>query len=105
VVFSTCFGGSAEDSASAMAVDPQGNVYVTGFTTSPDFPVTDGSYRPTPPPPDPSGTRGWSFLFKINRDGTVGYSTYFTDANTITRAVAVDAAGSAYIGGSSTGSL
>src|SRR6516225_5103235 len=53
VVFSTCFGGSAEDAASAMTVDPQGNLYVTGLTNSPDFPVTRGAYLAAPPPPDP----------------------------------------------------
>jgi uncharacterized protein (TIGR03437 family) len=105
VVFSTCFGGSAEDAASAMTVDPQGNLYVTGLTNSPDFPVTKGAYLAAAPPPDPLGQRGWSFLFKIDRDGTLGYSTYFTTSVTSPRAIAVDAAGSAYIAGSSTGRL
>jgi len=34
VVFATCFGGTAEDAASAMTVDPLGNVYATGLTRS-----------------------------------------------------------------------
>jgi uncharacterized protein (TIGR03437 family) len=87
IVYSTYFGGSADDVASAIAVDPAGNVYVTGTTTSLDFPVTKGAYAST----------GGSFLFKLNPDGSVGYSTYFAATPT---AIAVDAAGSAYLAGS-----
>ena len=38
VVYATCFGGTGEDAASAIAVDKAGNVYVTGLTYSSDFP-------------------------------------------------------------------
>jgi len=45
VVYSTCSGGSGEDMASAVAIDPQGNLYVTGLTNSSDFPVTKGVFQ------------------------------------------------------------
>ena len=32
-------GGNRDDEATAIAVDPAGNAYVSGFTTSTDFPV------------------------------------------------------------------
>ena len=95
VVYSTYFGGSSDDVAGAIAVDPAGNVYVTGTTSSLDFPVTKGAYSP----------KGGSFLFKLNPDGSVGYSTYFAPPGNSPIAIAVDAAGSLYIGGSSLGSL
>ena len=99
IVYSTYFGGSADDLAAAMTVDSVGNVYVTGTTASPDFPITAGSYSPTPPAPPPPGptfgATGGSFLFKVNPDGSVAYSTYFTSlsAQTQPNAIAVDSGG------------
>ena len=37
--FSTYFGGSAEDFIDGIAVDREGNAYLTGFTISTDFPL------------------------------------------------------------------
>jgi len=40
LVYSTYLGGRYDDQGTAIAVDPQGNAYVTGNTASLDFPVT-----------------------------------------------------------------
>ncbi len=45
VLYSTYLGGSDDDGARSVAVDSSGNAYVTGFTTSSDFPVTTGAYQ------------------------------------------------------------
>lgn len=37
--YSTCLGGSSEDSSSAILIDDSGAVYVAGYTLSDDFPV------------------------------------------------------------------
>jgi len=45
LVYSTYLGGSATDVAYDLATDPQGNVYLTGYTLSPNFPVTPDALR------------------------------------------------------------
>ncbi|MCA8953244.1 MAG: SBBP repeat-containing protein [Planctomycetes bacterium] len=43
---STYLGGSVDDVAEDVAVDTQGNAYVCGWTSSPNFPTTAGSWQP-----------------------------------------------------------
>ena len=101
IVYSTYFGGDADDIARAATVDAAGNVYVAGTTASNNFPTTPGSWSPTPPPPG-----GATFLFRLNPDGSVGYSTYFTyGSETMPQAIAVDDTGAAYVTGSTLGGL
>jgi Beta-propeller repeat len=103
VVYSTYFGGTGVDAASAMTVDSAGNVYVAGTTTSTDFPTTKGTYQATyPTPPATNGTE--TFLFKLNPDGSVGYSTYFA-LGPLIQAIATGPDGSAYLAGTSYGGL
>src|SRR5216684_1747633 len=53
LMFSTYLGGSGFEFSgfgrgNTIAVDPAGNAYVTGTTTSGDFPTTQGAFQPTP---------------------------------------------------------
>lgn len=88
-LFLTYLGGSTGgDSASAIAVDPQGNGYVTGTAASSDFPLLN-----------PVMNFGSVFILEINSSGNaLVYSTRYP-ASGGARAIAVDPAGDAYVTG------
>jgi hypothetical protein len=104
LAYSTYLGGgnitgAANDAGKAIAVDSAGDVYVTGTTTSIDFPATAGAYQSAYP--DPGSTAG--FVTELNPSGSaLVYSTYFgstpSGLTTVT-AIALDAAGDAYLTG------
>jgi hypothetical protein len=49
LIYSTFLGGSnGFDGATAIALDPAGNAYVTGSTTAADFPTTPGAFQTSP---------------------------------------------------------
>jgi hypothetical protein len=93
ILYSTYLGGSGNDQVLAMTVDAAGNVFVTGTTSSADFPVSPGAYA----------FSGGVFLSRLNPDGSLGFSTYFS--GTLPVAVATDGSGSAWLLGNSSGGL
>ena len=69
--FSTYLGGESLDSATGVALDAAGSVYISGYTSSANFPVTPG-HQIGPPP----GTFGSDlFLVKLARYGKFTFST------------------------------
>jgi hypothetical protein len=95
LVFSTLIGGSADDVGNAVAIDAGGAVYLTGETTSMDFPMM-GAIQATF-----GGGGGDIFIAKLNGNGqTLAYSTYFGgSAEDYGNAIAVDTNGNAYVTG------
>jgi hypothetical protein len=93
--FSTYLGGSSLDRASAMVVDASGNIYLTGDTQSPNFPVTVNSYQASL-----LGTDN-AFVTKLAPDATsLIFSTYLGgDQTDQATAMAVDPAGNIYVTG------
>lgn len=92
-LFSTVLGGSADDAGYAIAVDRAGNAYVTGAVNSSDFPLTKPAQRASAGSTD-------AFVAKLSRDGQVLYATYLGGSGSdVGYAIAVDAAGYAYIAG------
>ena len=95
--WSTYLGGTDEDVAyfnSEVAVDPSGNVYVTGTTGSTDFPVPNGW--------DTSHNGGYldAFVSKFSSKGELLWSTFLGGIEMdIGYDVAVDAAGNVYVTG------
>ncbi|QAY65094.1 DUF7507 domain-containing protein [Paenibacillus protaetiae] len=47
LIYSTLLGGTGVDSGAAITGDAAGNMYVTGYTLSSDFPVTPGAFQTT----------------------------------------------------------
>lgn len=94
LVFSTYLGGSDVDIGHGIAVDVAGNAYVTGLTQSLNFPTRNAF--------DPTYNGDYeAFVTKINAGGdTLVYSTYLGGSDRDEgKAIAVDAAGTAYIVG------
>jgi len=96
LIYSTYWGGSADDLGSGVAVDSSGNAYISGSTASPDFPVTPGALRANYGGGDHDG-----FVVKVNSGGAeLGYSTFLGgSADDYAYGVAVDSAGNAYVTG------
>ncbi len=96
LVYCTYFGGSGGDYGYAIAVDQEGNAYLTGLTTSTDFPVTPGALQATG-----GGTQYSSFVAKLNPDGSAPVlSTYVGGtANATGYGIAIDALGNSYVTG------
>ena len=110
ILWASYLGGSGADAALGIAVDANGSPYALGYSYSPDFPTTPGAYRTAAPPTDRA------FIAKFTPDGSsLAYST-FLSGSTIQvgyapggiiesvvspSAIAVDAMGNAFVGGSS----
>ncbi len=97
--YSTYLGGTSDDIANGIALDGSGNVYVTGSTSSANFPVVS-SYQKT------IGEQSNAFITKLDPTGTtLVYSTYLGGAGIGQgRGIAVDSSGAAYVAGYTTSS-
>lgn len=93
--YSTYLGGSGGERIHALAVDASGNAYLTGITNATSFPTTTGAYRGSP------GGGLDVVVAKLNASGTaLVYSTYLGGGSRDWgSAIAVDAAGNAYVTG------
>ena len=97
IEFSTYLGGTRGDEARGVALDAAGNIYVTGQTTSADFPTGGPNVTPKRGPDNFSD----AFVAKFTPLGTaLAYATFFGgEAWDEANAVAVDREGAAYIVG------
>jgi hypothetical protein len=95
LIYSTYVGGTGDDEADGIAVDGAGDAYITGLTTSTDFPTVNAAQGSM------GGGSNDAFVFKLNASGSaLLYSTYLggSDADR-GAAVAVDGAGDAFVVG------
>jgi hypothetical protein len=101
IIFVTYLGGSGDDGARAVTVDPAGNIYVTGYTRSPDFPVVNALFSNYDLGTPTDRSSGDAFVVKLNPQGSAFfYSTYlggkYSDQGF---AIKADATGNAYVAG------
>src|SRR5580658_663237 len=103
LIYSTYVGGNGAlgttgDSGNAIAVDSSGDAFVTGGTTSTNFPTTAGAFQTTL-----KGTIGNAFVFKLNSSGAIAYSTYLGGTTgedvALGIALATDGSGDTYVVG------
>jgi hypothetical protein len=96
LVFSTFLGGSGGDMGTAIALRPNGAIFVAGRTSSPDFPTTPGGYDTT--------QSDDAFVVKLSPDGArLKRATFFGDLR-IEQAegIAVDRTGVTIVGAHTT---
>lgn len=77
-VFSTMVGSTANETASSMEIDSDGNIVILGGSTSYDFPTTSGAYAEN----RYGGSGGDLVIFKMDPNGTkLIYSSFFGSNN------------------------
>jgi uncharacterized protein (TIGR03437 family) len=93
-LYTTFIGGGAADEGHGIAVDVQGNAYITGSTGSLDFPLKN-------PVQAKFAGSGDAFLTKLSASGaTLLYSTYLGGTGTdVGNGIALDSSGNAYVVG------
>ncbi len=104
LLYSTFFGGTSNfDFGTDIAVDSSGNAYITGDTTSINFPVTPGALRTTHIRLQTfTGDRdGFVAKFNTNLSGAASlvYSTFCDVRAPFSNSVDIDVAGNAYVSG------
>ncbi len=96
--YSSYLGGRGDDFGNAVAVDANGNAYVTGQTSSPDFPTTPNAAQPA------NGGGQDAFVAKLNATGSaLSYSSYLGgSSDDFANAIAVNTHGDALVIGTTT---
>jgi hypothetical protein len=99
LIYSTFLGGSVGDAGNSIAVDSSGSAYITGYTSSTDFPTSSQAYQKT----KRSVSRSNAFVTRLSADGaTILYSTYLGGTGYESgNGIAIDSSGNAYITGES----
>ena len=98
LVYSTYLGGTSNDEVRKIAFDGQGNLLLTGYTLSTDFPTTKDAFQPA------AGGNGDAFVLAVNPSkppaGFIVYSTFLGGSDgEVGYDITTDAAGLIYVTG------
>jgi PKD repeat protein len=94
LIYSSFIGGSSTEYSYAMAVDPDGYAYITGYTSSSNFPTTSGA-KQTSMASSPD-----AYVVKVGPTGSRVYSTYLGGTGgEYGYGIAADNSGNAYVTG------
>jgi hypothetical protein len=95
IVYSRFLGGSSEDNAASIAIDATYEAYVTGNTSSMDFPTTPGALKTAHP------LNSTGFVAKLDASANIVYATYLGGSDSDSpSAIQIDTQGNAYVAGS-----
>jgi hypothetical protein len=99
LAFSTYLGGSASDQASGIAIDPSGNLVVSGWTYSEDFPLADALQSACRSTASKCSVDAFVSVLDATQ-GKLRFSSYLGGSGAdVSQAIAVDHQGAAYVGG------
>lgn len=100
LIYATFLGGSGDERMGGIAVDSGGNAYVTGTTTSNNFPVTAGVFQGECKLKS-DGTCASAFVTKLNADGSHAlFSSYLGGHGTQSgQGIALNSSGNAFVVG------
>lgn len=78
IIFSTLLGGTGTDDGNSIAIDDTGDIWLSGLTTSTDFPMTDDAFIDAY-----NGNDKDAYVARISSDGSaLEYATYFAGQST-----------------------
>ncbi|MBR9860370.1 gliding motility-associated C-terminal domain-containing protein [bacterium] len=102
LIWCSYWGGSGDDAIYSVDVDINGDLYISGGTSSSDLQSTAGSYQPSN-----AGGRTDGFMSKISKDGSnlIRTSYYGTSAYDQILSLELDKYGNVFVVGQSTGGV